>query len=115
MKAIAKPVDLYQGMNGTEKEYAIMLEAQRRGGNILSWRFEPITLTLGVGSGYTPDFMVVHLSGLIQFCETKGFWREAARVRIKVAATLFPEFTFTAHRKRPKKEGGGWVEEAFTP
>lgn len=115
MKAIAKPVDLFAGMNGTEKEFALILEAKRRNNLIRSWRFEPVTLTLGRGSGYTPDFMVVADNGTIRFLETKGFWREAARVRIKVAATLFPEFTFAAYRKIPQKEGGGWSSEEFTP
>ena len=115
MSAIAKAVDLFAGMNGTERDFAVLLEAKRRNGDIASWRFEPVTLTLARGSGYTPDFMVIGTDGSVEFAETKGFWREAARVRIKVAATLFPEFTLIAYRKRPKADGGGWATETLIP
>jgi hypothetical protein len=115
MKAIAKPVDMFAGMNGTERDFAVLLEAKKRNGSILSWRFEPVTLRLAPGSGYTPDFMIVACDGTIDFAEVKGFWREAARVRLKVAADLFREFSFIAYRKLAKKDGGGWTTEPFAP
>ena len=115
VNALARPVDLFAGMNGTEKEFALILEARRRNEEIRSWRFEAITLTLGVDCRYTPDFYIIGWDGDIWFAETKGFWRDDAKVKIRVAARLFPEFTFTAHRKLPKKKGGGWIEESFTP
>jgi hypothetical protein len=74
-----------------------------------------VTLALGVDCRYTPDFYIIGWDGDIRFAETKGFWRDDAKVKIRVAARTFPEFTFTAYRKRPKKEGGGWITEAFTP
>ena len=114
MKAIAKPVDLFAGMNGTEKDFAYLLEAKRRTGVISSWRFEAVTLSLGDDCRYTPDFLIVECDGEMHFAETKGFWRDDAKVKIRVAARMFPEFTFTAHRKRPKKEGGGWVVEEYS-
>ena len=115
MKAIAKPVDLFVGMNGTEREFAIRLEADRRNGKIEAWRFEAITLVLAPDCRYTPDFFIVECDGSITVAETKGYWRDDAKIKIRVAARLFPEFTFTAYRKRPKKDGGGWIDEQFPP
>lgn len=81
--------------------------------------FEPITLKLAHRAKYTPDFCVVEMThgGAVRlvFFEVKGHWREAARVRIKVAARLFPWAQFIAVKKRKKNEGGGWSEEVFRP
>lgn len=44
--------------------------------------------------------------------EVKGFWRDDARAKIKIAADLYP-FRFIAVMKRRKKDGGGWSEEVF--
>jgi hypothetical protein len=52
--------------------------------------------------------MVIENDGTLRFEETKGFWRESARVRIKVAASLFP-CQFTAMRLVK----GAWEEEEF--
>lgn len=111
--AIAKEVPLFAGMNNTEREWAMGLEDARRNGMIRSWRYEAVTLTLAPDCRYTPDFMVVETDGSIRFDETKGFWRDDAKVKIRLAARLFPEFRFTARRKRPKKEGGGWAHEDY--
>lgn len=100
-------------MNKAEAERAGQLEAMRARGEILGWWFEAMTFRLAEdGARYTPDFMVHEASGLIRFEEVKGNWEEAALVRIKVAATLYP-FPFVALRKRAKKDGGGWDERAF--
>lgn len=103
--------DLYAGMNGTERDRAVELEAMRRSGRIAGWWFESITLLLAPDCRYTPDFVVQELDGTLRMEETKGFWRDDARVKIRLASTLFP-FRFSALRKRAKKAGGGWdVEE----
>jgi len=49
------------------------------------------------------------MPGWFEIHETKGHWREAARVRIKVAADLYPWFKFVAV-KWDKKQ---WVYEDF--
>lgn len=94
--AIAKLPDLFEGMNGTEKQRAVQLEAMRRGFEISSWAYEKITLKLADDCRYTPDFFVVDLLGGITFEEVKGFWRDDAKVKIRVAAQQFPQFTFKA-------------------
>jgi hypothetical protein len=37
----------------------------------------------------------------------KGFFRDDAKVKVKVAAEKFP-LRFVVARERPKKLGGGW-------
>ena len=96
-------------MNKTEAQYAEVLEIRLRAGEIYSWRYEPITLRLADDTRYTPDFMVIGALGQIAFHEVKGFWRDDALVKIKVAAELFPEFKFFALRL----EKGQWVSREF--
>lgn len=102
-------------MNKTEAAYGQLLELQKRAEQIKDWRFEAVKLRLAEKTFYTPDFMVVRFDDSICFVEVKGFWRDDARVKIKVAAEQYPCFRFVAVRKCSKKQGGGWAEEAFRP
>lgn len=95
-------------MNKTEEAYAAELELQKRAGMILWYKFEGIKLRLADNTFYTPDFVVMVADGVIECRETKGFWTDDARVKIKVAAALFP-FRFIA-LKRIK---GRWIVENF--
>lgn len=95
-------------MNKTEAKYAAFLEAQKLGGDILWWGFECIKLRLADNTYYTPDFLVLTRDMLIEVRETKGFWRDDARVKIKVAAEQFP-FRFCAITKTRD----GWEREEF--
>jgi hypothetical protein len=101
------------GMNKTEQAYADRLEAMRRNGFVLWFEFEAIKLRLADNTFYTPDFTVMAHDGVIEFHEVKGFWEDDARVKIKVAAKLFP-FRFKAMTPRSKKLGGGYNEETFS-
>jgi hypothetical protein len=120
----AKPL-----MNRTEAAYAEHLEARRRAGDVVWYAFEWASLRLADRTHYRPDFAVlVRDSGAIEagpagtytreprfvleFHEVKGFWRDDARVKIKVAAEAFP-FRFLAVQKRKKADGGGWAVERF--
>ena len=62
-------------MNKVEREFAMILEAQRRNGEIASYEFEGITLRWS-GISYTPDFAIFPLalavSGQIKLVEVKG-------------------------------------------
>lgn len=100
-----------RGMNSWEREYAHILECQRLAGVIQWWAFEPMKLRLATGAYYKPDFGLL-TNGVLSFVEIKGMWREAARVRIKVAAEHFP-FIFIALTKRRVKDGGDWSCEEF--
>lgn len=99
-------------MNGTERDYASELEALRIAGAVAWYKFEGVKLRLADNTFYTPDFAVMLSDGSMQMHEVKGFWTDDARVKIKVAADLYP-FEFIAARKRPKKDGGGFATEAF--
>lgn len=82
-------------MNKLERDYADHLYGLKLAGEILHYEFEGIKFRLGKGSWYTPDFYVV-TPERFEVHEVKGFWREAARVRIKVAAAKHPHFKFYA-------------------
>lgn len=87
-------------MNGLETRYSQLLQQGVIEDQIAAWRFEPVSLRLGDNTFYRPDFMVIRSTGQIEFHETKGYWREDARVKIKVAATAFPWFTFYAIQEK---------------
>lgn len=99
-------------MNKTEADYAKHLDGQKQLGIVEEWWFEAVTFKLAKDCRYTPDFFVLLTTGLAECHETKGFWADDAKVKIKCAAAKFP-FRFVAMKKRPKKDGGGWQEEEF--
>jgi hypothetical protein len=73
-----------------EREYAQVLEAQRRAGRIHDWRLKPMRLRIGNGAFLTIDFLVVQNDGALELHEVKGHWREAAKVRVRVAQEMYP-------------------------
>jgi len=100
-------------MNQTEIAYARHLDALRTAGEIAWFRWEPMKLRLGKNwkTSYCPDFMVMGVDGLIEFHEVKGHWEDDARVKIKVAARLFPMYKFIAIKKGRVGESSWKVEE----
>lgn len=93
--------DPLAGANKLEREYAAHLELLCKARVIKAWGYEQIRLRLADGAFYTPDFIVVAADEALEIHETKGFMREAARVRIKVAAEMHP-FRFFIVRKEGK-------------
>lgn len=92
----AKGVDKGDGYKSElERKHAQQLEIRRQTGEIRKWWYEPAAWNLGGGTKYRPDFMVLNNDWTIEFHETKGHWREAAKVRIKIASSKFP-FRFVA-------------------
>jgi hypothetical protein len=79
-----------QGMNQLEKRYAEYLDLRRSVGEIKWWGYEIIKIKLAPNTYYTPDFMVLDADNNIEIHEVKGIWRDDARVKFKVASTLFP-------------------------
>lgn len=100
-------------MNKTEQAYAADLELARAAGAVAWFKFEGVKLRLADSTFYTPDFAVMLADGQLEMHEVKGFWEDDARVKIKVAAELYP-FRFVAVTARAKKHGGGWSVEAFS-
>lgn len=99
-------------MNKTESEYYQYLKTLERANEILWFKFEGLKFKLANNTTYTPDFVVMNKDGLIELHEVKGYWIDDARVKIKVAADMYP-FKFMAIKKRTKKLGGGWEIEEF--
>lgn len=99
-------------MNKTEAAYSALLAQEQQLGTVKWFKFEGLKLRLADNTFYTPDFVVLGEDMVLECHEVKGFWRDDARAKIKVAASLYP-FRFIAVRKKPKRDGGGWSEEVF--
>jgi hypothetical protein len=95
-------------MNKTEERYADQLELRRRVGEIREWAFEPENLRLADRTFYAPDFRVILANGEVEMHEVKGYWRDDALVKIKVAASLHP-YRFIAVQWK----GGDWDMRCF--
>lgn len=96
-------------MNKTEAEYGVVLA----GDPTVAWhKFEGFKLRLADSTFYTPDYAVMRTDGALECHEVKGHWQDDAKVKIKVAASLYP-FAFIAVKKRAKKDGGGFSREEF--
>jgi hypothetical protein len=97
--------------NRTEALYEAHLTQLKSQGDVVWFRFEGLKLRLADSTFYTPDFAVMTASGQLECHEVKGHWMDDARVKIKVAAEMYP-LRFLAIRAKSKKAGGGWeVEE----
>lgn len=97
-----------QKLNRTERAYLAYLRA--RG---LSWiGVQNITLKLADDCRLTCDFCYINSEGRLTLVDTKGgFWREDAKIKIKVAARQFPFITFiVAHKEKTQ-----WREEVIKP
>lgn len=99
-------------MNKTESAYADHLQALQNAGQIVWHKFEAVKLRLADNTFYTSDFAVLATDMVLELHEVKGFWQDDARVKIKVAAALYP-FRFVAVKAIAKKHGGGWEREDF--
>lgn len=99
-------------MNKTEAAYERDLRDAQALGDILWYRFEGLKLRLADNTFYTPDFAVLASDHVLECHEVKGFWRDDARAKIKIAADAYP-FRFKAVQALPKKAGGGWKVETF--
>ena len=93
-----------QKLNGLERAWlAVLREAGYPYIGIQS-----VTLKLADGCRYTPDFFTRSTCGSFTAWETKGFFRDDAKVKIKVAARLFTFFRFLVVTRRKKRDGGGF-------
>jgi hypothetical protein len=102
------------GLNKTEQAFYDYLKTRGDPG-VLRTVLPPQSVTLRIANGcrYTPDFVVAYHHStdipsvdLVAY-EVKGFMRDDAAVKIKVAATAFPWITFHLVTKLPGG-GGGW-------
>lgn len=96
--------------SSTEERYAIELNRRMQIGEVVWWRYEAIKLRLADATFYSPDFAVQLADGELQLHEVKGFWQDAARVKTKVVAELFP-LRIVIVTARAKRDGGGFKLE----
>lgn len=100
-------------MNKTEAAYAAFLDTLILCKDVLWWKFEAVNLRLADKTFYRPDFLVLRSDGALECHEVKGgFWTDDARVKIKVAASIYP-MQFIAVQALSKSKGSGWKVERF--
>jgi len=106
-------------MSTTEAKFREHLQERVERDEIFSFAFEPVRLKLADLTYYTPDFMLIHNDGLIEFVEVKGSWhapnQDKSRVKLKVAAEQNQWAKFSAAVPIAKKNGGGWEIEEIGP
>lgn len=101
--------------NKTEAAYEGVLKLQLMAGEILWYAFEGIKLRLADNTFLTVDFAVMNKESVIELVDVKGskaIFSDDARVKMKVAASLYP-FIIKAAYPIAKKHGGGWEYEVF--
>jgi len=98
--------------NNTEEAYGEHLEWLKHTGKVVWYKFEGMKFRLADNTFYTPDYIVMLSTGQLEAHEVKGHWQDDARVKIKIAADLYP-LKFVAIKKKTKKQGGGWQVEEF--
>jgi hypothetical protein len=112
------------GLNKTEAAFLATLKAggiaeASDGTDVLPP--QSITLRIGNGVRYTPDFFTVGHEPIedaagnaqtLRAYEVKGFMRDDAAVKLKVAASLYPWIKFHLVSKR---KGGGWDVQEVLP
>lgn len=99
-----KPSHDEDKLNKTELAYLHHLRAQP---NNVWVGVQNLTVKIADDCRLTPDFAVLNASGKLTLIDVKGFQREDALIKMKVAARLFPMFEFSI----VKREGVGWSEQ----
>lgn len=95
-----------------EAAYAAVLDAQKRVGQLIDWRYEEIGLRLADDVYYYPDFLLIERDAAevyrYTFDEVKGRrqgkgW-ELGRAKLRIAAQMHPWYTF----RLVTKGASGW-------
>ncbi len=132
-----KPIQINpipEKINKTELKFYNLLDYQKKAGEIIDFRFQPIKLSLCKniqdarnGVTYTPDFWIVHHE-YFEFVDTKakgktkmkinkqgGLYKSTwssmeddARVKINLASEIYPWVKWTVYYLLP---GGAWEKE----
>jgi len=92
-------------MNQLERRYAERLKADPE---IWVFFFQALKFRMADNTWYTPDFVVILKTGVMEVHETKGYWEEDARVKWKTVADMYP-FPFVAITWEKKE----WVFERY--
>lgn len=115
---------LVDGMNKLERAFWERLRGRDEGKDILRTYREPLSLRLAGRTTYKPDFVsvITDLERSNVVCwEIKGFMRDDAAVKIKVAAELYPWMNFVLVTRTKQKwecrhvTSCGIARETWTP
>jgi len=98
-EADKKKTSRVQGMNKTESQYSYELDYLKRAGVIEEYWFERVKLKLAYKTFYTPDFLIRYTDGRLVFVEIKGWLRDDAAVKYKLAREMFPWAEFVMLRR----------------
>lgn len=99
-------------MNKTERSYAAWLESRKLAGEIAWYGYACLTLRLAKRTHFRVDFAILNADGSIELVDVKGakgngyYARDDAKLKIKVAARMFP-FRF----KIAWRVGRNWQHE----
>lgn len=107
------------GLNKLETEFLGMLDR----GPFSEVESQSIKFRLGGRTWYTPDFIARSVPGGDLWCfEVKGFMRDDAAVKLKVAASMYPWITWVLVTKGKLgwrccfvTKGGGLSRKMWTP
>lgn len=94
-------------LNKTERAYLARLRMLK----VPTLRIQQITLKVADDCRLTVDFTYVDENGRLTFVDVKGFQREDALIKMKVAARTFPEFRFVI----AKRVKGNWEHIEVKP
>jgi len=99
-------------MNRLEKKYALeVLDPAMERGFVAGYWYEKVRFELAKLTYYTPDFKVYFRDGTVEYHEVKGRWLDKARVKIKIAASMWPIYRWIGVMWKGKQ----WVYEVFEP
>lgn len=102
-----KPSTDLERLNKTERAYLAYLNALG-----LPWvGVQCLTLKLAEDCRLTPDFEYIATDGRFWFVDVKGFQREDALIKMRVAARQFAWASFVI----VKKDGTGWAHQEVKP
>lgn len=103
-------------MNKTEAAYeAEVLKPALMAGDVLWYRFEGVKLRLADNTFLTMDFAVMLADHTLEMHDVKGsprIFQDDAKVKIKVAAEMYP-FVFKTAFPKLKRDGGGFKVEQY--
>lgn len=98
-------------LNKTERSFLVHLREAHPGNWI---GVQCITLKLADDCRYTCDIWERTIGGLLYAYEVKGFFRDDAKVKIKVAARMFPWIRFVVVKRGPNALVP-WLMETVKP
>lgn len=94
-----------------EEDYDVILHGGLLSGELKAYTYGSVKLRLAKKTWLTPDFFLQYADGRLAFHETKGYMRDDAAVKLKVAADRFPwaEFWLVT------REAGIWQWKQIIP